>query len=115
VESAGEEKAIGVCVCAQLRAEVEVLGRTLKVVRAANDVLREERDQLIAERDRALERLADRVVIDRAKGILMTRQQLSESDAYHLMRRNAMRSGQRLVAVAQEIVASAVPAPEASA
>lgn len=48
--------------------------------------------------------LADRVVIERAKGILMQRRKLSEEDAYRLMRRRAMDRGERLVQVARHFL-----------
>ncbi len=48
--------------------------------------------------------LADRVVIERAKGVLMQRRRLSEEDAYRLLRRWAMDRGQRMAQVAQEFL-----------
>ena len=48
--------------------------------------------------------LSDRKTIDRAKGILMKRQQLPESEAYALLRKAAMDKGMKLVDVAQRIV-----------
>lgn len=52
----------------------------------------------------AKNQLSDRKVIDRAKGILMKRQSLPESDAYALLRKAAMDKGLKLVEVAQRIV-----------
>ena len=48
--------------------------------------------------------LADRKVIERAKGILMEAKSLSEQEAYVLMRKTAMDQKRRLVAVARAIV-----------
>lgn len=48
--------------------------------------------------------LSDRKTIDRAKGILMKRQNLSEPDAYALLRKAAMDKGMKLAEVAQRIV-----------
>ena len=56
--------------------------------------------------DRARQALADRKVIDRAKGILMERCNLAEDRAYHLMRRIAMNEGRRLIEIAQAILAN---------
>jgi len=48
--------------------------------------------------------LADRKVIERAKGILMAAKSLSEQDAYVLMRKTAMDQKRRLVDIARAIV-----------
>jgi len=48
--------------------------------------------------------LADRKVIDRAKGILMAAKSLSEQEAYVLMRKTAMDQKRRLVEIARAIV-----------
>jgi response regulator NasT len=48
--------------------------------------------------------LADRVVIERAKGVLMQRRSLPEDEAYRLLRRWAMDRGERLVQVAQRVL-----------
>ena len=48
--------------------------------------------------------LNDRKVIDRAKGLLMQRQGLSEGDAYAKMRKTAMDRGLKLGEVAQRIL-----------
>ena len=49
-------------------------------------------------------KLADRKIIDRAKGLLMERQQLSEQDAYKKLRRLAMDKNLKLSEVAQRII-----------
>lgn len=48
--------------------------------------------------------LKDRKVIDRAKGLLMQRQGLSEQDAYDKLRKSAMDKGLRLADVAQRML-----------
>ncbi|MFV0293509.1 MAG: ANTAR domain-containing response regulator [Paracoccus sp. (in: a-proteobacteria)] len=51
--------------------------------------------------------LEDRKLIDRAKGIVMNTRDISENDAYALMRRRAMEKGLRIVEIARAIVTSA--------
>ena len=48
--------------------------------------------------------LADRKVIDRAKGILMARKQISEQEAYGLLRKTAMNEKRRIGDIARTIV-----------
>ncbi len=48
--------------------------------------------------------LKDRKLIDRAKGLLMARQGLTEPEAYDKLRRTAMDKGLRIVDVAQRIL-----------
>lgn len=52
----------------------------------------------------AKNQLSDRKTIDRAKGILMKRQDLPENEAYALLRKAAMDKGLKLVDVAQRII-----------
>ena len=56
-----------------------------------------ERDELSAE-------LKDRKLIDRAKGLLMQRQNLSEEEAFRKMRKTAMDKGLKLADVAQRML-----------
>ncbi len=56
-----------------------------------------ERDELSAE-------LKDRKLIDRAKGLLMQRQKLSEDEAFRKMRKTAMDKGLKLSDVAQRML-----------
>ena len=56
-----------------------------------------ERDELSAE-------LRDRKLIDRAKGLLMQRQGLSEDEAFKKMRKTAMDKGLKLAEVAQRML-----------
>jgi response regulator NasT len=48
--------------------------------------------------------LAERKVIERAKGILMTKNGCSEDDAFQLLRRQAMDKNLKLVEVAQRVI-----------
>ena len=48
--------------------------------------------------------LEDRKVIDRAKGILMKVKQISEEDAYALLRRTAMNENRKIAEIAQSIL-----------
>ena len=52
----------------------------------------------------ARNQLSQRKTIDRAKGLLMQRQHLSEAEAYDKLRRAAMDKGLKLVEVAQRIL-----------
>lgn len=52
------------------------------------------------------EQLAERKLIERAKGILMERRQLSEADAYALLRSQAMQSGLRLAELSRQLINS---------
>lgn len=59
------------------------------------------------ERDEAQRKLSERVVIDRAKGVLMKARGMTEDEAYHALRKLAMERGRKLVDVAEEVLASA--------
>ncbi len=48
--------------------------------------------------------LADRKIVDRAKGILMARKGLSEQEAYAMLRKVAMNEKRRIREIAQAIV-----------
>jgi response regulator NasT len=51
------------------------------------------------------EKLADRKVIERAKGILMKSRGFSEDDAYRALRKRAMENNSKLVDVARQLIA----------
>lgn len=55
----------------------------------------------------AKQALEDRKTIDRAKGFLMRKRNLSEEDAYRLLRKTAMDQGRRVIDVAQALVTAA--------
>lgn len=66
------------------------------------------RMQALEQRAQRLERqLAERKVIERAKGRLMDALHLSESEAHYRMQKTSMDTGRRIVDVAQEILDSA--------
>jgi response regulator NasT len=64
-------------------------------------------DALRRERDAARSQLAERKVVDRAKGILMRAKGITEEEAYERMRRAAMNEQKKLVEIAQSIVTAA--------
>ena len=55
----------------------------------------------------AKEALEARKIIERAKGILMKQKNLSEAEAYTLLRRTAMRHKRKLLDIAQSVVTAA--------
>lgn len=68
-------------------------------------VARFEREQALREELReAQTKLADRKVIDRAKGILMAQKGVTEEEAYRLMRKLAMDRNAKLLDVAQQVI-----------
>ena len=67
----------------------------------------EEFQALKSELARAQSTLADRKVIERAKGILMEKRGLSEEIAFQMLRKMAMNQGVRLAEVARHVLAAA--------
>jgi response regulator NasT len=63
--------------------------------------------RLQGELERAKSALEDRKVIDRAKGILMKAKNLSEEQAYALMRKTAMNENKKISDVAQAVITAA--------
>jgi two-component system, response regulator / RNA-binding antiterminator len=63
--------------------------------------------KLQGELDQAKSALADRKVIDRAKGVLMKAKNLTEEEAYALLRSTAMRENKRISEIAQFVVTAA--------
>jgi response regulator NasT len=63
--------------------------------------------RLQSELDRTKTALEERKVIDRAKGILMKARNLSEEEAYALLRRTAMNENRKIAEIAQSIVTAA--------
>jgi len=55
----------------------------------------------------AKSKLAERKLVERAKGLLMQQRAMSEDDAYHALRKLAMSKKQRLSDVAQQLIDSA--------
>ncbi|MCW5715953.1 MAG: ANTAR domain-containing protein [Bauldia sp.] len=64
-------------------------------------------DRLQRELDAARSELAGRKVIERAKGILMKTRQVSEEEAYELLRRAAMNDKRKVADIAQSVVTAA--------
>ena len=79
------------------------LAPILEVAKARFEEERQLRERLAS----AEQQLADRKVIEKAKGILMQKRQLSEPEAYDLMRKQAMKQGVKLGEVARQLVAMA--------
>lgn len=63
--------------------------------------------RLQEELTQAKEALEARKVIERAKGILMKQKGMTEEEAYHLLRRTAMRQKRKLFDIAQSVVTAA--------
>lgn len=61
-------------------------------------------ERLCRERDDALSQLAERKVIEQAKGLLMASKRISEEQAYHAMRKAAMRENRRLAEIAASVI-----------
>jgi len=59
------------------------------------------------ERDQAQTNLAERKVIERAKGIVMKQRRCNEDEAYTLLRKMAMGRNQRLAQVAESVISMA--------
>ena len=63
--------------------------------------------RLTRELEQARSELEDRKLIEQAKGILMRTRNLSEADAYSLLRSTAMNQNRRMVDIAQSLVTAA--------
>ncbi len=61
-------------------------------------------EALLAELDSARDELQERKLIERAKGLLMQRQGLSEHEAYARLRKAAMNKGMKLGEMAQQMI-----------
>jgi response regulator NasT len=64
-------------------------------------------DKLRAELDETRQQLADRKLIDRARGILMKQRRITEEQAYGLLRKAAMDGNLRVAQVAQSVITAA--------
>ena len=67
----------------------------------------EHEEALLRELAEARSQLADRKVVDRAKGLLMQRHQIGEPEAYARIRKAAMDKGLKMADIAQRIVDAA--------
>jgi two-component system, response regulator / RNA-binding antiterminator len=63
--------------------------------------------QLADELERAKQELEERKLVERAKGILMKERNLTEDDAYALLRKAAMSDNKRVVEIAQAVITAA--------
>ncbi|KAF0118327.1 MAG: response regulator NasT [Rhodospirillaceae bacterium] len=61
-------------------------------------------DRMRRERDAAVTQLAERKVIEKAKGLLMEKRQMSENEAYTALRQAAMRQNRRMVDIAGSVI-----------
>ena len=59
------------------------------------------------ERDVAQQKLAERKVVERAKGVLMSKRGMSEDEAYHALRKMAMEKKLRMGEVAERVISMA--------
>lgn len=78
----------------------ERLKPILEVAQARFETDRALREEL----KNAQTKLADRKIIERAKGLLMKQKQVSEDEAYRMLRKLAMDRGTRLLDVAQQLI-----------
>ena len=60
--------------------------------------------KLLEELEGTRQKLAERKLVDRAKGLLMTRYQLSEDQAYQRLRSMAMNKNMKLAEIAQRLI-----------
>jgi response regulator NasT len=67
----------------------------------------QEHDAMRRELEDVRARLAERKIVERAKGILMHRRQLSEEEAYHSLRKTAMDHNIRIAEAAERLLNSA--------
>ena len=98
-------------------AEAGVYGYLVKPFREqdvvpAIELARARHEELAAVREDAdslAQALADRKVIERAKGLLMEREQLSEADAFARLRKASQVSGRPLRVIADAVIATFAP------
>lgn len=64
----------------------------------------EQQQNIRAELEKTKKKLADRKILDKAKGILMTEKGYSEDEAYQCLRKMAMDKGQPLAIVAENVI-----------
>ena len=81
--------------------------RRVKVTLQAAIVRFRELRRLCHELARTQAALAERKVLERAKGLVMKQHGVSESEAYHALRRLAMSRNKRLIDVAEGVIAAA--------
>lgn len=67
----------------------------------------EEHRKLVEELETARTKLAERGLVERAKGLLMKHKNLSEDEAFRMMRNLAMQKQKRLGEIAEQVIAAA--------
>ena len=102
----GSQDQIRAAVAAGVSAYI-VVGLSRNRVRAAIDLARaqfEEAQHVRSELDKAQAALAERKLVERAKGVLMKQRGLNEEDAYQVMRKTAMDRNIRMADLAQTLI-----------
>jgi response regulator NasT len=61
-------------------------------------------DKLRRERDEAVSQLAERKVVEKAKGLLMQKKGMTENDAHTALRQAAMRQNRKMTEIAQSVI-----------
>jgi response regulator NasT len=61
-------------------------------------------ERLRQERDDAVTQLAERKIVEKAKGLLMERRGMSENDAHAALRQAAMRQNRKMVEIARSVI-----------
>ncbi len=92
-------------VCAYVVEALE--GRRVKAAIAVARARFEDYQALRRELDEFSRKLAERKLLEKAKGLLMKARGLDEEGAYHALRRLAMERSQPMAAVAQDVIAMA--------
>ena len=102
----GESSIINAAVKAGVSAYI-VDGLTARRIKPVMDVALarfDEYQRLRSELDKTKASLAERKLIDRAKGIIMQQRSISEDDAYKSLRKLAMDRNQKMVDVAKNVI-----------
>ncbi|MGB3071418.1 MAG: nitrate- and nitrite sensing domain-containing protein [Ottowia sp.] len=97
-------------------AQAPAAGLGPQLNRSVLELVQEQSQRLQAmqgELETARAALQERKLVERAKGLLMARRQLSEGDAHKLLRQTAMHQGRKLAEVAEAVLAMADLLPAA--
>ena len=63
-----------------------------------------QQQQLIEELNQAKLKLDSRIIIDKAKGLIMSKHDLDEQQAYSKLRKMAMNKGEKIEQVAKQVI-----------
>ena len=85
---------------AEINDLLDSVERSERKLKETTDQLKETEEKL----KKAEDTLEERKLVDRAKGLLMTHQQLSEAQAYRLLRKTAMDQSKPLIEVARNVI-----------